>query len=161
MAVDNVRAEPKLWQAGKHRPAEECKLIDILENLVIRAVSGKIMLIINKIVLDALNFCFINSYVLLLPWHTGIKFCHIFHFLPGFFRNAQVFRQDNPDVKFFLIQIFRQRADNICQASCFHKGISLGCCKEYFSHMKTSKLFPAPRAGLLLSHCRNVHSSTR
>ena len=121
MAVHYIRLESDNRQCGQGCPAEKAEFLQIPVPVSIWFGTVKIAFIINKIKSNAFMYVLEDAYVAALSQEIHIKMVHVFHLGTPLFLYAQVLWYHDPYIEILFVKAFGQRANHVCQSSCFDK----------------------------------------
>ena len=121
MAVNHIRLKADDRKAGKRRPREECKLLQVAVPVSIGLGTAEIALIINEVKGNSLIDVLKNSHITALSQIIHVEMIQIFHVVSEGFLDAEILGDHNPHVKILLIKAFRQGAHYVRQTARFNK----------------------------------------
>ena len=125
MAVDNVRTEADNRHNSQYSLAEERKALDVpLHIRRIGSVALEVVFVVHKVELYAVIFIFHYAYMKAVGPHTvvHIEVCHILEIVSVFIGNACIIGHYNSYVKFFFVEILRERSYNVSESAGLDKG---------------------------------------
>ena len=110
----------------------EAKSNDVLFSyameIAVQIAAGEVILVVDEVVGDIVEFIGIQSAVLVSPGQLDVVFGHLFHLVAVFFGNGLVQREHHADVKviaFFALERSRKRTENVRKTAC-------GCKRKCF-----------------------------
>ena len=121
MAVHHIRLEANDRKRGQCRVTEEGKLLQVIQPVTVRLRATEIGFIINKVKRDPIVDVLHDSDITALSQIIHIEMIDISHLIAPFFRNAQIFRYHDPNVKILLVKALWQRTNHISKPSCLDK----------------------------------------
>ena len=143
VAVDYVWTEADNRQYREHSLAEEGEALDIPLGIGgVRIIALEVILVVNEIELDAVVFVLHDAYVNSVGAETvvHVEVCDIFEVIPELGRDTGVVGENDPHVKLVLVDILRERADNVGETACLDEGYAFGSGKKYVIHSVNSNL---------------------
>ena len=121
MAVNHIRLKADDRKAGKRRPREEGKLLQVAIPVSLGLGIAEIALIFNEVKGDSLIDVLKNSHITALSQIIHVEMIQIFHVVSEGFLDAEILGEHNPHVKILLIKAFRQGAHYVRQTARLNK----------------------------------------
>ena len=122
MAMHHIRLETNHRQHRQYSLGKESISLDFPDRIIcINLGTAEIILIINKIIMNPFNLSFHDSHIYIFPVEIQIKMIYIVHLVLPFLLHAGISGKNHTYIKILLVNVFRQRTDNIRQSSCFDK----------------------------------------
>ena len=139
VAVYHIRLKTDHGQGGKYCLGEISVSFDLPSGIVaVYLRTAEIELIINKIIVNAVNLGLQDSDINALPVEVQIEMADIFHLVLPLLLHTGIFGKNHSDIEVLLIYTFRQGAHYIGKTSCLDKRNTFRSRKQYFFHCHTS-----------------------
>ena len=134
MAVDQIRLEADHRKGVQCRLLKEAELLQIPEPVPVGAPAREVILVVDEVISNAVYLGLEDPHISVLSEIVHIEVGNILKLTAHFLFHAQIFRQHDPAVKIFSVDIFRQGTHNIRETACFDKRNRFARQKQNFLH---------------------------
>ena len=135
VAVDQIGSEIKQRQCGKDCFAKVCISLNLISGIVVIYLgAAEIVLVVDEIVSDAVDFSLEEAYIDILPVIIHVEGADVLELILHLLLHAGILRQKNSYVKVSLVEILGERAYYIRKSACFDERHPLRCNEQNFLH---------------------------